>query len=81
MIANDLTTFNSESIDGGSITAYDVGGNPVNVEFRWAKVSSAASGGANAWQLFYQTNADRHRHASSVAERRHDVHVQCEPAN
>lgn len=56
VIGNDLTTFNSESIDGGSITAYDVGGNPVNVDFRWAKVSSAASGGANAWQLYYQTN-------------------------
>ena len=57
VIGNDLTTFNSELIDGGSITAYDVGGNPVNVDFRWAKVSSAASGGANAWQLYYQTNA------------------------
>ncbi len=56
VIGNDLTTFNSESIDGGSITAYDADGNPVNVEFRWAKVSSAATGGTDTWQLFYQTN-------------------------
>jgi flagellar hook protein FlgE len=57
VIGNDLTTFNSESIDGGSITAYDSQGNPVNVDFRWAKVSSAADGGVDAWQLFYQTNS------------------------
>jgi len=57
VIANDVTTFNSESVDGGSITAYDALGNPVNVDFRWAKVSSASnSGGTDAWQLFYQTN-------------------------
>ena len=57
VIGNDLTTFNGESIDGGSITAYDSDGNPVNVDFRWAKVSSATSGGVDAWQLFYQTNS------------------------
>jgi flagellar hook protein FlgE len=57
VIGNDITTFNSESIDGGSITAYDSQGNPVNVDFRWAKVSSASSGGVDAWQLFYQTNS------------------------
>jgi flagellar hook protein FlgE len=58
VIGNDLTTFNSESIDGGSVTAYDADGNPVNVDLRWAKVSSAATGGTDAWQLFYQTNTD-----------------------
>jgi flagellar hook protein FlgE len=57
VIGNDLTTFNSESIDGGSVTAYDSQGNPVNVDLRWAKVSSAANGGVDAWQLFYQTNS------------------------
>jgi len=58
VIGNDLTTFNSESIDGGSITAYDSQGNPVNVDLRWAKVSSASSGGTDAWQLFYQVNSN-----------------------
>jgi len=57
VIGNDLTTFNSESIDGGSITGYDSQGNPVNVDFRWAKISSASNGGVDAWQLFYQTNS------------------------
>jgi flagellar hook protein FlgE len=57
VIGNDLTTFNSESIDGGSITAYDSDGNPVNVDFRWSKISSASAGGVDAWQLFYQTNS------------------------
>jgi flagellar hook protein FlgE len=56
VIANDLTTFDAQSVDGGSITTYDSLGNPVNVDFRWAKVSSASSGGTDAWQLFYQTN-------------------------
>jgi flagellar hook protein FlgE len=56
VIGNDVTTFNSESVDGGSVTAYDSLGNPVNVDLRWAKVSSSANGGTDAWQLFYQTN-------------------------
>ncbi len=44
-----------KSVDGGSITAYDSVGNPVNVQFRWAQVSSSASG--STWQLFYQNNS------------------------
>jgi flagellar hook protein FlgE len=52
VIANDATTFNSESVDGGSITSYDSEGNPVNVQFRWAESSSGS------WQLFYQSNAN-----------------------
>jgi flagellar hook protein FlgE len=51
VIANDETTFTNESVDGGSITAYDSEGNPVNVQFRWAETS------AGSWQLFYQSNS------------------------
>jgi flagellar hook protein FlgE len=51
VIANDVSTFTAESIDGGSITAYDSLGNPVNVQFRWAQTS------AGSWQLFYQNNS------------------------
>jgi flagellar hook protein FlgE len=51
VIGNDVATFTNQSIDGGSITAYDSEGNPVNVQFRWAQV------GANSWQLFYQSNS------------------------
>jgi flagellar hook protein FlgE len=51
VIANDETTFTDQSVDGGSITAYDTLGNPVNVQFRWAESS------AGSWQLFYQSNS------------------------
>jgi len=50
----DTTTFTNQSLDGGSVTAYDSLGNPVNVQFRWAE--TASSGGSNSWQLFYQTD-------------------------
>jgi flagellar hook protein FlgE len=52
VIANDSSTFTAQSVDGGSITAYDSEGNPVNVQFRWAETS------AGSWQLFYQSNPD-----------------------
>ncbi len=51
VVANDSTTFTDQSIDGGSITAYDSEGNPVNVQFRWAETSSGT------WQLFYETDS------------------------
>jgi len=51
VIANDVTTFTNQSVDGGSITAYDTDGNAVNVQFRWAQTA------ANSWQLFYQSNS------------------------
>jgi flagellar hook protein FlgE len=52
VIANDSSTFTAQSTDGGSITAYDSEGNPVNVQFRWAETSSGS------WQLFYQSNSN-----------------------
>jgi flagellar hook protein FlgE len=55
VVAADNSTFDAESVDGGSITAYDSVGNPVNVQFRWAQVTSSSSG--STWQLFYQTNS------------------------
>jgi flagellar hook protein FlgE len=51
VVANDVSTFTAQSIDGGSITAYDTEGNSVNVQFRWAQT------GTGAWQLFYQSNS------------------------
>jgi flagellar hook protein FlgE len=56
VIGNDLTSFLNETVSGGSITAFDALGNPVNVQLRWAKVASAAQGGTDTWELFYQTN-------------------------
>ncbi|MGO9702590.1 MAG: flagellar hook-basal body complex protein [Xanthobacteraceae bacterium] len=56
VIGTDVPTFDAESVDGGSITCYDAQGNPVNVDFRWAQVSTSPTG--NLWQMFYQTNAN-----------------------
>ena len=58
VIADDVQTFTNESISGGSVTAYDSTGNPVDVQLRWAKTSSAATGGTDSWQLFYQSNSN-----------------------
>ncbi len=57
--ANDQQTFLNESISGGAVTAYDQTGTAVNLQLRWAKIDSAALGGAhtNTWNLFYQANA------------------------
>jgi len=55
VIGSDVSTFTSQSIDGGSLTAYDADGNPLNIQFRWAQV--ATGDGQSMWNLFYQTNA------------------------
>jgi flagellar hook protein FlgE len=57
VIANDLTTFVKESIGGGAITAYDIGGSPVNIQLRWAKTESKLYGGTDTWNLFYQVDS------------------------
>jgi flagellar hook protein FlgE len=54
VVGQDVGTFNNDSLDGGSVTAYDTLGNPVNVQLRWAE--TASSGGNTSWQLFYQTS-------------------------
>jgi flagellar hook protein FlgE len=58
VIADDAQTFTNESISGGSVTAYDSTGNPVDIQLRWAKTDSVATGGTDTWQLFYQTNSN-----------------------
>lgn len=55
--ATDSTTFLEGSIAGGAITTYDPSGSPVNVQFRWGKTDSVASGGADTWNLFYLTDS------------------------
>ena len=67
VVGSDVSTFLNQSVSGGSVTAYDSLGNPVNVQMRWAKVDSASQGGTHAdtWQLFYQ--ADSNPTATSVA--------------
>lgn len=57
VVGSDVTTFLNESLDGGSVTAYDSSGQPANTQLRWAKVDSASSGGTDTWELFYQTDS------------------------
>jgi flagellar hook protein FlgE len=55
--ASDDTLFKSNSVAGGAITVYAENGAPANVQLRWAKVDSAASGGADTWNLFYMSDS------------------------
>jgi flagellar hook protein FlgE len=57
VIGTDASTFVNESVNGGSVTVYDANGAPANLELRWAKTHSVASGGTDTWELFYQTDA------------------------
>ncbi|WEK05529.1 MAG: flagellar hook-basal body complex protein [Candidatus Devosia phytovorans] len=56
--ANQNTQFLSNSISGGAITVYAENGAPANVQMRWAKVSSTATGGADVWHLYYMSNSN-----------------------
>lgn len=49
--------FLNQTISGGAVTVYDSLGTPANVQLRWGKVDSVASGGADTWNLFYQTDS------------------------
>ncbi len=51
--ADDVTDFLNQSIAGGAVTAYDAAGASVNVQMRWTKIDSAATGAADTWNLFY----------------------------
>jgi flagellar hook protein FlgE len=58
VVGNDVATFDSESISGGAVTAYNSAGTPVNLQLRWAKTDSASLGSPHedTWNLFYQTD-------------------------
>ncbi len=58
VIGADQTNFLNESVSGGSITAYDGTGNPVNLVIRWAKVDGTelGPGHTDAWNMFYQVD-------------------------
>jgi flagellar hook protein FlgE len=58
VLGADESTFEAQSITGGSITVYDAQGNPVDVQLRWAKLDSIANGGTDTWELFYQSNTN-----------------------
>jgi flagellar hook protein FlgE len=56
--ADDSDDFVANSISGGAITVYASNGAPVNVQLRWAKVDSAASGGTDRWNMFYLSDSN-----------------------
>jgi flagellar hook protein FlgE len=59
VFGTDLTPFLNETIAGGSITAYNGTGAPVNMQFRWAKIDSSSLGGSHTdlWNMFYQVDS------------------------
>ncbi|MEW6643595.1 MAG: flagellar hook-basal body complex protein [Pseudomonadota bacterium] len=58
VLGTDLQAFINESISGGAVTAYDISGSPVSMQFRWAKVDSSSLGAGHndTWNLFYQVD-------------------------
>ena len=58
VIGSDSTVFLNESVGGGSVTAYDSTGVPVNVQLRWAKTANTSGGHTDTWNLFYQVDAN-----------------------
>lgn len=52
--ANDVSDFLEQSITGGAVTIYDAGGQPINIQVRWAKLSS---GTTDTWNAFYQESS------------------------
>ncbi|EJW09649.1 Flagellar hook protein FlgE [Rhodovulum sp. PH10] len=51
-------TFIEQSVGGGAVTAYNETGVAVSLQLRWAKTDSAANGGTDTWNLFYQVNTN-----------------------
>jgi flagellar hook protein FlgE len=49
--AGDNDDLLQNSIEGGGLTLYDAAGAPVNVQFRWAKLTNTS--GNEQWNLFY----------------------------
>jgi flagellar hook protein FlgE len=58
VVANDQNVFLGQSIPGGSITVYNDVGAPVNVQMRWAKVSSSTYGNPDVWNMYYLENSN-----------------------
>jgi flagellar hook protein FlgE len=63
LLGSDDAAFLENSISGRAVTTYDENGSPVNVQFRWAKVTptgatpAPAAGTNSSWQLFYLSDS------------------------
>ncbi len=56
--AADSTDFLAQTVSGGALTLYSQSGAPVSMQFRWAKLDSAQTGGVDTWNLFYLSDAN-----------------------
>jgi flagellar hook protein FlgE len=54
VLGADETSFLRQSVSGGAVTVYNDVGTPVDVQLRWAKISSSPE----TWNLFYQTKSN-----------------------
>jgi flagellar hook protein FlgE len=57
VLGADATAFIRQTIHGGTLTAYDTQGLPVNIQMRWAKTDSSTTGGTDKWEMFYQVDS------------------------
>lgn len=55
IVGADSERFKSQSVGGGTLTAFTATGEAVPVQLRWAKLQSAPN---EQWSLFYQSNSD-----------------------
>jgi flagellar hook protein FlgE len=51
----DEASFLRQSVSGGAVTVYNDVGTPIDVQLRWAKISSSPD---ETWNLFYQSKAN-----------------------
>lgn len=62
-VRNDETSiFLDQTIAGGAVTVFDPVGSPVNVQFRWGKISDSPA----TWNLFYLENSNPATAADAV---------------
>jgi flagellar hook protein FlgE len=54
IVGADVEAFTRQTISGGGVTTYNTTGEPINVQMRWGKTSSAAP---EEWALYYATDS------------------------
>lgn len=50
---SSITQFIEDSVSGGSVTAYDALGQPVDIQLRWVHNAAATTTTDSAWNLYY----------------------------
>ncbi|WP_075215617.1 flagellar hook protein FlgE [Mongoliimonas terrestris] len=57
LLAENNTAFVENTISGQTVTIYDATGQPLNVQFRWAKLTTG-EGENTQWQVYYKSDSD-----------------------